>query len=93
MSTIGETAKYICSKNAGPFWLTIDIFCDTKENFNMIAGSDNLKPEKIAEVYGTDPKSVKIFFLPSLLIVKISFPRYAVQGDRYERVPGLCHTF
>ena len=27
MNTIESTVKYIRSKNAGPFWLTIDAFC------------------------------------------------------------------
>lgn len=28
MKTVEEIVKYIRSKNAGPFWLTIDAFCD-----------------------------------------------------------------
>ena len=27
MATLGETVRYLRSKNAGPFWLTVDAFC------------------------------------------------------------------
>ncbi|MHA3224713.1 DUF4387 family protein [Globicatella sulfidifaciens] len=36
LNTVETIAKYVRSKNAGPFWLTIDVFChnveDTKKN-------------------------------------------------------------
>jgi hypothetical protein len=85
MGTIGKTAKYVRSKNAGPFWITIDIFCETEEAFEKLKDSKNIGPEVIAGIYGAAPDQVKRFFLPKLKIVKFSFPRLKPQGDKYER--------
>lgn len=85
MSTVGEVAKYVRSKNAGPFWLTIDIFCDAKSSYDAIANSNKLTAGRIADMYKVDPGHVKIFPLPDLNIIKISFPRSVIQGDRNER--------
>ena len=44
MSTLGEKVKKIRSKNAGPFWITIDIFCGTKQVYDDICiNLDNLE--------------------------------------------------
>lgn len=85
MATIGETASYIRSKNAGPFWLTIDIFCKGRETFDQILHAESLAPARIAQIYRVNPEQVKIFPLSALGIIKISFPRYMVQGSRNER--------
>lgn len=85
MKTVGETAHYVRSKNAGPFWVTIDIFCDTEESFACFHESMLLTEEVIAKAYGVDPKYVKIFFLPDLKVMKISYPRAVPQGSEDER--------
>ena len=85
MATIGETAYYVRSKNAGPFWVTIDIFCGTKDVFNIISASPNVSKEKVAEVYGVRPDEVKIFYIPNLNVIKLSYPRVKPQGQKYER--------
>ena len=36
MKTLGDITKKIRSKNAGPFTLTIDIFCFDKEGYQKI---------------------------------------------------------
>ena len=47
MSTLGEKVKKIRSKNAGPFWITIDIFCGNKQVYDDICiNLDNLEPQK-----------------------------------------------
>jgi hypothetical protein len=85
MATIGETAKYVRSKNAGPFWITIDIFCETSEAFEQFKNSKKITPEVIAKIYGVSVSQIKSFFLPDLMVVKFSFPRLKPQGDRYEQ--------
>ncbi|WPC41248.1 DUF4387 domain-containing protein [Clostridium sp. JS66] len=85
MATIGDTAFYVRSKNAGPFWVTIDIFCDIQEKFDIFHESKKITPEAIAQVYGVDPAHLKIFYLPELKVIKISYPRPCPQGGRYER--------
>ncbi len=85
MATIGEKAMYVRSKNAGPFWVTMDIFAENSENFNIIANSPSLTTQAVAKLYETDEKMVKIFKLENLNVVKISIPRKVPQGSKYER--------
>ena len=85
MATFSEAARYIRSKNAGPFWITIDVFCNNQESFEMLSKSDSLKPEVIAQVYKVDPGNIKLFLLPSICAIKISYPRSLPQGSKYER--------
>ena len=85
MRTIGELASYVRSKNAGPFWVTIDIFCDDEESYRKISASKNLNGKTIGEIYHTNPEDVKLFFLDALKVIKISYPRSCPQGGRDER--------
>jgi hypothetical protein len=73
------------SKNAGPFWLTLDIFCNSDADYTLIAAPDVVTPERIAAAYGTEREAVRIFRLPELRVVKISFPRPTPQGAVEER--------
>lgn len=85
MATIGETAYYVRSKNAGPFWVTVDIFCGEKDVFEKLSASASITKEKVAEVYGVKSEEVKIFYIPNLNVIKISYPRVMPQGQKYER--------
>ena len=85
MPTVEQKAKYVRSKNAGPFWITMDIFADNEADYQAIVGSPSITPEKIAELYEADASLVKIFRLPRLRIVKISVPRATPQGGKNER--------
>jgi len=85
MMTVNDSCKYIRSKNAGPFWITMDIFCDTEEQYLQIKNSDNFTREIIGKVYEVNPDMVKVFFVDSLNVVKVSIPRKVPQGDKYER--------
>ena len=85
MATIEQTALYVRSKNAGPFWLTIDIFCSNDEGFNILRSSKNITSQVFARIFMVEPEKVKIFFLEKLKVIKISMPRPVVQGCAYER--------
>ena len=60
MRTLGSLANRIRSKNAGPFNLTIDIFCDTKDSYNRI--KKEVTKKRISNVYKTKETKVLIFF-------------------------------
>lgn len=83
MTKLSDIAKKIRSKNAGPFWLTIDVFCDTAEAYQKVV--DALDVMRMAEVLHTDPTTLKRFEIPDLNVVKISIPRPAIQGTRQDR--------
>jgi hypothetical protein len=83
--TVSDLATLVRSKNAGPFWLTLDIFCDSDTAYNVVAAPDVITAQRIANVYDTDPNSVRIFRLPQLRVVKISLPRPTAQGAIADR--------
>lgn len=85
MPTLKEVAKYVRSKNAGPFWMTIDIFCENDESFCRIQNSPNFTPEAIAKTYSVTEASVKSFYIENLRVIKFSFPRPQIQGNKYEK--------
>jgi hypothetical protein len=79
-----DVAKYVRSKNAGPFWVTIDIFCEDDESFGQVAAAESLGAAAIGEVYRVPADQVRIFADPRLRVLKISFPRPIVQGTRQD---------
>lgn len=81
MATLGKTAAYIRSKNAGPFWITMDLFCDRDEAYEQLKSSANLNAKTIAGLYGIQEDSIKLFYLDALKVIKISFPRKKIQGS------------
>ena len=83
MKTLGDITKKIRSKNAGPFSLTIDVFCFDQERYNEV--SKLLTPGKISKLYKISPEAISIFFIPKLQIIKISIPRPEIQGSSFDR--------
>jgi len=84
MATVKELSKYVRSKNAGPFWVTMEIFCDNKENYEKIKNSPNITKKKVAELYNVNPALVKKFDIDSIMVIKFSYPRPVPSGYRYE---------
>lgn len=83
MAKLGTCVAKIRSKNAGPFWLTIDIFCGTSAAFREI--SESLSSETFAKVFHADPKAIKRFDIARLNVIKFSLPRPTVQGSPQDR--------
>ena len=83
MGKLGQFVKKIRSKNAGPFWITVDIFCGNPHTFNQVCSA--LKTERIAQLLTLQAAAVKRFDIEDLAVIKISFPRHHVQGSRFDR--------
>lgn len=83
MAELGSLVEKVRSKNAGPFWATVDVFCGTVETYEKI--STGLSTERVARRLGTTPERVKRFDIPALHVIKFSFPRPAVQGSLADR--------
>jgi hypothetical protein len=81
MTTLGELARLIRSKNAGPFELTFDIMFAEEEKFKRVRDSNVLSRELIARIYRIPPEDVKFFVVPEALAFKASIPRPLFQGD------------
>lgn len=83
MTTLSDVAKKIRSKNGGPFWLTIDIFCETSAAFDQACAiADN---DRVAAALGTIAADLKRYEIRSLNVLKFSLPRPEVQGTRFDR--------
>ncbi len=81
MAKLGELARLIRSKNAGPFELTFDIMFDDQETFQRVERSNALSGAVIAEIYRVPLEDVKFFVVPQALAFKASIPRPRFQGD------------
>jgi hypothetical protein len=81
MTALGELARLIRSKNAGPFELTFDIMFDDEVTFERVRRSNVLSAELIAAQYRLPVSEVKFFVVPEALAFKASIPRPHFQGD------------
>lgn len=83
MSELREIVDKVRSKNAGPFWVTLDIFCGDEARFNrVVAGLDSAQ---VAARFGTGAQGIKRFDIPELNVIKISLPRPVTQGSQADR--------
>lgn len=80
---LGDTVLKVRSKNAGPFWVTIDIFCDKPEVFGLVR--DSLSSAAVARLYQVPEQLLKRFDIKDLRVVKFSVPRPVVQGSAADR--------
>ena len=85
MNTIESTVKYIRSKNAGPFWLTIDAFCNNVEDTERVAAAFENNRAKIAADFQVKSEDLQIYCLMNIFVAKISLPRVPIEGSRNER--------
>ena len=84
MATLGELARLIRSKNAGPFELTFDIMFAKLEVYERVRDSGALSREVVAAHYGLSPEEVKFFVCDNALAFKASIPRPSFQGDLFD---------
>jgi hypothetical protein len=82
-ATLGDLALEVRSKNAGPFWMTLEAFMPDEHTYRIAARLITAK--LISELYQVAPASLQIFRIPSLNVVKVSFPRLVVQGSLHDR--------
>jgi Domain of unknown function (DUF4387) len=83
--TVGDVAELVRSKNAGPFWQTLDIFLPDDATYRRVAESESIDAATIARLYQVSAADVTIYRLPSIRVVKISFPRPTSQGGVEDR--------
>ena len=85
MPTLNETASFVRSKNAGPFWITLDVFFDDDESYQLAKTSPKLNTQLFAKIYKVEENKIQFFRIDELKVIKISFPRSLPQGHRHER--------
>lgn len=84
--TLADLALEVRSKNAGPFWVTMELFMRDADGYRVVADESFLDERVVAELYGVaDPSTIQFFRIPALNVVKISFPRPVSQGSLRDR--------
>lgn len=83
MPRVGDVAMKVRSKNAGPFWVTVDIFCGSEAAFKRV--SQGLSTERLQALFQANPGDLKRFDIADLNVVKIALPRPKVQGTLADR--------
>jgi hypothetical protein len=81
--TLGDLALEVRSKNAGPFWMTLEAFMPDDESYRIADAL--ITTDLITELYQIAPESLQVFRIPQLRVVKVSFPRPVVQGSLHDR--------
>ena len=83
MARLGDVVLKVRSKNAGPFWVTVDVFCGSPEVFAKVVPA--LSTAEVAALYRVEPQYLKRFDIEDLSVIKFSLPRPVVQGSRDDR--------
>ena len=85
MPRLGDVCRYVRSKNAGPFWVTIDIFFVDDESYRRFHAHPAISSNAIAALYEVSEEDVRRFEIEMLNAVKLSYPRKRPQGGVLER--------
>ncbi|GAA0625631.1 DUF4387 domain-containing protein [Kribbella sandramycini] len=85
MTTLADLTTEVRSKNAGPFWLTLELFLRDEPAYQLAADPRLLNERTIAALYAVDETTVQLFRIPTLNVIKISFPRPRSQGSLHDR--------
>lgn len=85
MPQLKDVARYVRSKAAGPFWITIDIFFPSREIFESNKDAKGLTTAAIERALRLDPASAKRIDVPDLAVIKYAYPRRRAQGGAFER--------
>lgn len=83
--TLGDLALEVRSKNAGPFWVTMELFMRDADGYRIVADEAFLNERVVADLYRVEASTIRMYRIPSLHVVKISFPRPVSQGSLRDR--------
>ena len=75
MSTLGELADVMRSKNAGPFQVTIDLMFNDAATYRRVRDSGVIAAGVIAPLYGVETELVRIMPFDRVRAIKITLPR------------------
>ena len=80
--TLGQLAKFLRSKNAGPFKLTLDIFFNNSQDYKKVKESGAINKELISKLYLLEnQEDISIFEFDQAAAIKITFPRRIASGN------------
>jgi hypothetical protein len=79
--TIADAAALVRSKNAGPFWLTIDVMFKEAASYGRACRSAQMAPDALSRLLRIDPQGLVISKMDAVSTIKISFPRRVSAGS------------
>lgn len=85
MPKLGDVCIDIRSKNAGPYWITVDLFFADAEALARTAEAPALSARALGRLFDVDPERIKRFVVANLCVMKFSYPRVRPQGGVVER--------
>ena len=83
MTTLGDLAPVLRSKNAGPTLLTLDVLFEDDAGYRR--GRAALTPAVVAARYGLGAADVTVTPYPPGLAIKITLPRAVTAGSPGDR--------
>jgi hypothetical protein len=81
MATLGELAKLVRAKNAGPWNLTFDMLFGDAATYDRVKRSGVINRRLFADLYGVPEDQVLFFEHDTALALKASIPRPVPSGD------------
>ena len=81
MAKLGDLARLIRSKNAGPFLLTFDIMFGDAETYRTVKDAHVLTASLIAKTYGIPEEHVRLVEYDPGWAFKATIPRPIPSGD------------
>jgi hypothetical protein len=81
---LGEAARLVRSKNAGPFWLTFDVIFDDPALYARAVASGGFTAERLGPLFGRRPEEVAVFAVDSACAFKLSFRRPHSSGSAHD---------
>lgn len=85
MAKLRAVARYVRSKAAGPFWITVDVFFSSREAFEAHRAAPALQTAAVEACLSLTPGSVRRIEVPDLAVIKYAYPRARPQGGVMER--------
>ena len=85
MTRLSDICRYIRSKNAGPFWITVDLFFNDRTTFDLYVESPGLACKALAPHLGVAADEIRRFDVAALGVIKFSYRRREPQGGMVER--------
>ncbi|WP_021592055.1 DUF4387 domain-containing protein [Actinomadura welshii] len=82
---LADYALEVRSKNAGPFWVTLEAFMRDEAGYRIASDAVFLNEEVVGRLYGIPARDIRIFRIAPLNVVKISFPRPVSQASLHDR--------
>jgi Domain of unknown function (DUF4387) len=82
---VRDVCSHVRSKNAGAFWITVDLFFADEPAYRRYCNDPAIGVGAFAALYGVDPTRVKRFTVDGINVVKVSYARAHPQGGVVER--------